>query len=100
VFGQNKCIGAWPQSATGNTQDGGVTVQDFVHLVPMLLCTCTKEINRRKVDRTFHGSKFVVDVLWLRPHNDSSPVLSKTLNAAQLQNAPVAMPQSVFESRF
>jgi hypothetical protein len=61
----------------------------------MFLCASAKEINRRKVDRTFHGSKFVVDVLWLRPHNDPSPVLSKTLNAAQVQNAPVAMPHSM-----
>jgi hypothetical protein len=65
----------------------------------MFLRTCTKEINRGKIDRTVHGSKFVVDVLWLRPHNDSSPVLSKTLNAAQVQNAPVAMPHSVIENR-
>jgi hypothetical protein len=65
----------------------------------MFLCASAKEINRRKVDWTFHGSKFVVDVLWLRPHNDSSPVLSKTLNAAQVQNAPVAMPHSVIENR-
>jgi len=65
----------------------------------MFLRTCTKEVNRCKIDWTLHGSKFVVDVLWLRPHNDSSPVLSKTLNAAQLQHAPVAMPQSVIENR-
>jgi hypothetical protein len=65
----------------------------------MLLCASAEQINRREIDRTLHRSEFVVDVLWLRPHNDSSPALSKTLNAAQVQNAPEATPHSVIESR-
>ena len=48
-------------------------MQDFVHLVPMFLCTCTKEINRGEVDGTLHGPEFVVDVLWLHPHNFPVP---------------------------
>jgi hypothetical protein len=66
----------------------------------MLLCSCTKEINRGEIDWTFHWSKFVVDVLWLRPHINQSPVLSKTLNAEPLQTAPVGMSHSVIKSRF
>ena len=77
VFGQNVSIRARLQATTRDPQDGGVTMQDCVHLVPMLLGTCTEKINLGEVDRTLHWPKFVVDVLWLHAQTRSPPAEPK-----------------------
>ena len=68
MFREHVGVGARPQSTGGNAQHGRLSVQDLVHLVPVLLRTESEEIDRGEVDRTRHRTEVVIDVTRVGTH--------------------------------